>query len=116
MLNKQILLVAGFAAFFAGISTAMAADATHFLADRHIERKVPCQSCHIGNNTEKPVRKEACLTCHGSYAKLAERTAKVEPNPHFNHFGDRDCSTCHKGHTPSVLSCAQCHKFDLKTP
>ena len=63
-----------------------------------------------------PVRKDACHACHGSYEKLAKRTEKVTPNPHYNHFGDRDCSTCHKGHAKNVITCRQCHKFDLKTP
>lgn len=52
-----------------------------------------------------PVRKDACLACHGSYEKLAKRTEKVTPNPHYNHFGDRDCSTCHKGHAKNVITC-----------
>ena len=54
--------------------------------------------------------------CHQSYEEVAQKTKDLKPNPHFNHYGERDCSTCHSGHKPSVTSCNQCHKFDLKTP
>lgn len=97
--------------------TAAAAGTTdHFLADRHVERGVKCESCHVNGDTSKPVRKAQCLACHKSYEELAKKTANVHPNPHFNHYGERDCTTCHKGHQQSTLSCSQCHKFNLKTP
>lgn len=52
------------------------------------------------------------LACHGgSYAALAKKTEKVTPNPHYNHFGDRDCDTCHRVWEQPVLSCDECHKF-----
>ncbi len=59
-----------------------------------------------------------CLMCHGgSYAALAKSTEKVHPNPHFNHFGDRNCDTCHRWKEEPVLSCDECHKFTtLKMP
>ena len=84
--------------------------------DRHVERGVKCESCHVNGDTSKPVRKAQCLACHKSYEELAKKTANVHPNPHFNHYGERDCTTCHKGHQQSTLSCSQCHKFNLKTP
>lgn len=91
--------------------------AANFTADRHTARGIECTSCHREMNTDLPVRQQTCLKCHGgSYAAVAQRTKKVVPNPHFNHFGDRDCSTCHKGHQPSAPTCSQCHKFDLKMP
>lgn len=85
-------------------------------AERHIGKGIQCNSCHGSGDKSRPVRKAACLTCHQSYEALAKRTEKDHPNPHFNHYGDRDCTTCHKGHQPSTLSCNQCHQFDLKTP
>ena len=59
-----------------------------------------------------------CLMCHGgSYAALAKATEKVKPNPHYNHFGDRNCDTCHRWKEAPVLSCDECHKFTtLKMP
>ncbi|MDO4938281.1 MAG: cytochrome c3 family protein [Sutterellaceae bacterium] len=104
------------AAVAAGLMATCVAAADGTTADRHAAKGVKCEMCHISAEKTTPVRKEACLKCHGSYEQLAKRTAKVEPNPHDNHFGDRDCSTCHKGHTKSVVTCNQCHKFDLKTP
>ncbi len=87
-----------------------------YTADRHLARKAPCQACHVTGDTSVPVRKENCLVCHQSYEVVAQKTKDLTPNPHFNHYGERDCSTCHFGHKPSVTSCNQCHKFDLKTP
>lgn len=109
---KKTLIATLTAITFVFASTAYAAGT----ADRHTAMGVKCESCHVTKDKTVPVRKAACLTCHQSYAKMAERTAKVHPNPHYNHFGDRDCSTCHKGHEKSVLTCDQCHKFDLRTP
>lgn len=98
------------------ILTAASAVSAAPTADRHIAKGLDCTSCHIEADKTLPVRKAACLKCHGTYDALAKRTEKIKPNPHFNHFGERDCSTCHKGHTQSTVSCSQCHKFDLKTP
>ncbi|WP_165657647.1 cytochrome c3 family protein, partial [Sutterella wadsworthensis] len=44
------------------------------------------------------------------------QTAKVEPNPHYSHLGDVNCTDCHKGHKKSELMCNSCHQFDLKVP
>ena len=57
--------------------------------------------------------KETCLSCHGSYDKLAERTAKLTPNPHFSHRGEEDCTNCHSLHGKSRLECNDCHSFNL---
>ena len=103
-----------FGALMALSAAAGAADA--YTADRHVKMNVPCEACHGTAEKSAPVRKAACLACHGSYEKVAERTKDVKPNSHYNHFGERDCSTCHKGHEPSTLTCNECHKFDLKTP
>lgn len=87
-----------------------------FTAERHMAKGVQCNQCHVENDTARPVRKQQCLACHGSYEKIAERTKNSVPNPHFSHYGEKDCSTCHKGHAPSEVSCNSCHKFSLKTP
>ncbi len=109
---KKSLILALAAASLALSQTSLAAGT----ADLHKAMNVKCIACHVTGDKSVPVRKAACLKCHGSYADLAKRTEKLHPNPHYNHFGDRDCSTCHKGHQASVLTCDQCHKFDLKTP
>ena len=61
------------------------------------------------------VKKQVCQGCH-SYEQLAKQTAKVEPNPHYSHLGDVNCTDCHKGHKKSELMCNSCHQFDLKVP
>ncbi len=98
------------------LSAMASTDDGNFLAQRHMKKGIQCAQCHSNNDVTKPVRKAECLTCHQSYEAMAKRTSGVEPNPHYNHYGDRDCSTCHKGHQQSVVSCNTCHKFSLKTP
>lgn len=47
---------------------------------------------------------------------VKQRTAKLNPNPHYGHDESISCNDCHKQHEPSVLTCDQCHKFGYKTP
>lgn len=108
---KRIICALAFALAVASVQAA-----TGTTADRHVARGAACETCHVTKDTGAPVRKDACLACHGSYDKMAERTKDAVPNPHFNHYGERDCATCHKGHQKSVLSCNNCHKFNLVTP
>jgi fumarate reductase flavoprotein subunit len=86
----------------------------NFLADRHIQHGLKCQSCHAEMPPQKPVEKAACLKCHISYEALAKKTADVTPNPHDNHMTGGECSDCHHGHRPPALMCDSCHQFDLK--
>ncbi|WP_295480542.1 cytochrome c3 family protein [uncultured Sutterella sp.] len=99
------------------ISPAGAAD-RKFLADRHVERGVACASCH-GTDAPKPgaqVSTAQCNTCHGSLDAVAKRTAKLDPNPHYNHLVGLDCAECHRGHAKSVNMCAQCHNIKYSVP
>ena len=59
--------------------------------------KLPCSTCHKNEMTDK----------------LAERTAKLTPNPHFSHRGEEDCTNCHSLHGKSRLECNDCHSFNL---
>ncbi len=109
--EKMPQLKALFCAAALGLSlTAFAADG-QFLADRHVAKGVKCESCHKAGPNAAP-KKADCLACHGgTYAKLAEKTDKLEVNPHDSHQGEIECSKCHKGHKPAVLECARCHDF-----
>ena len=70
------LIVMTLAMLIAG--TAAAAGTTdHFLADRHVERGVKCESCHVNGDTSKPVRKAQCLACHKSYEELAKKFTRT---------------------------------------
>jgi len=85
----------------------------HMLAD------VNCVKCHGKTKKPEALTMEQCVACHGSTAKLAEKTKDVKPtNPHTSpHYGtDLDCNLCHHQHAKSENYCAQCHKFDFKTP
>lgn len=61
------------------------------------------------------VTKNQCLQCHGSYDQLAEKTAKLEPNPHKSHLGAVNCEDCHKvDKAQPELMCNSCHKFTIR--
>jgi hypothetical protein len=53
-----------------------------------------------------------CLRCHehGSREEIMQLTAEMRLNPHDSHYGDMECSNCHKMHRDSEDFCAQCHK------
>lgn len=105
-----------FAAALAIATPSMARNADALLADQHANAGVKCEACH---GAKKPAEGAAVplaarTKCHGSYEALAEKTRKLDPNPHRTHQGDVRCSDCHRGHQKSVLMCNDCHRFDLK--
>lgn len=88
------------------------------LADRHAQRGTDCVACH---NTKAPkagavVKQETCLKCHGSLDQVAQRTKKLDPNPHYNHLVGLDCLECHRGHQKSVNMCGECHNLKFNVP
>lgn len=93
-----------------GSAAAFATDAPAPLADRHVAQGAKCESCHAAGQGS-PVAKDQCLACHGSYAKVAEKTDALDINPHDSHLGPIDCSKCHMGHKPPVVECNRCHDF-----
>jgi len=102
--------------FFIYSSLACAAEPS-FLADKHKNAGMNCESCHGENPPSKPVPMQACLGCHGEdYAKLAGQTKKVAPNPHDSHLENAPCEFCHHAHKPSEYYCAKCHILDSKVP
>ncbi len=58
---------------------ALAAGSNGLTAERHVKMGLKCESCHLSADKAAPVRKDACLACHGSYEKLAKRTEMVTP-------------------------------------
>jgi len=52
-----------------------------------------------------------CLVCHQSYQTVAQRTAKMNPNPHSNHRGEQNCTNCHSVKGKPHL---ECHTFAIK--
>ncbi|WP_290166527.1 cytochrome c3 family protein [uncultured Parasutterella sp.] len=55
-----------------------------------------------------------CLMCHQSYAAVAQKTAKMEPNPHSNHRGEQNCTNCHSVKGKPHFECNDCHSFNIK--
>ncbi|WP_295478979.1 cytochrome c3 family protein [Sutterella sp.] len=114
MTKKTLIALA--AAFCFGSAFTSAAFAGDFTADFHLAHGQKCETCHKTAPVQgTKVKKDVCKQCH-SYEKLAQATAKVEPNPHHSHLGDVNCTECHKGHQKSELMCDQCHQFKLKVP
>lgn len=54
---------------------------------------------------------QQCLSCHGSYESLGEKTAALSPNPHRSHMGRVQCNACHAWKGRSRLMCQDCHNF-----
>jgi len=100
------------------------------LAYAHAEENVTCLECHeptiqqqmdegikfVTKDYENPLQErefdqEWCLRCHehGSYEELIQRTEELELNPHESHYGEMECSICHKVHRASEDYCAHCH-------
>ncbi len=98
---------------FTAFTTQVLFAADIFTSDKHINVGLDCDSCHgaakVAAGAEVGTAK--CLSCHGSYEKLAKRTEGMNPNPHTNpHYGDLDCNVCHHGHRADENYCATCHK------
>lgn len=74
---------------------------------------LPCSTCHQGDQMTAPA-KETCLTCHESYAKVAERTKSMTSNPHASHRGEPNCTNCHSLHGKSRFECNDCHTFNIQ--
>lgn len=85
----------------------------------HAFKNVLCTQCHGNVKKYEAVRMPKCVACHGPTAKLAGKTAAVQPqNPHVSpHYGtDLECNLCHHQHTRSEDYCAYCHKFNFVVP
>ena len=87
-----------------------------FLIDKHIVAGLNCASCHHDAPPPNAPEMTACIGCHGSYQKIAAKTATDQPNPHASHLGEIPCSACHHFHQASEMFCDQCHAFGLTPP
>lgn len=84
-----------------------------FNSDKHIKTGHNCNSCHGADKVAAgaEVGMPKCLSCHGSYEKLAKRTETTSRNPHTNpHSLDLDCNVCHHGHRADENYCGSCHR------
>jgi hypothetical protein len=113
---RGIFCIALFAVLLMGAcpNVALPAESVR-LEQLHKQRSISCEQCH-GGKSQEPVPMETCLTCHGSYEKLADLSKRKSPNPHDSHLGEIRCTLCHHVHKDSALYCNTCHAFDLKVP
>jgi fumarate reductase flavoprotein subunit len=103
-----LLLLVGGAAIAEAQSKETSVDTQHYTAHVHLENGLTCAVCH-GDGPKKPVTREKCQECHGTYKDLAQRTTNYEPNPHYNHTIDLSCDSCHHMHKPQQVYCQKCH-------
>lgn len=91
-----------------------------YLDALHARKNVICGGCHGPKlpETDDTVENERCVSCHGSYEKLEEKTAAVEfpkRNPHKSHLLALACTKCHSAHSASKVYCLECHHgFQMK--
>jgi fumarate reductase flavoprotein subunit len=116
-LSSLVICIGIWVCFFYVYSFLACAAEPPFLADKHKDAGLNCESCHQENPPSKLVPTSVCLGCHGGdYAKLIERTKKMAQNPHASHLGNANCEYCHHAHKPSENYCAKCHYFGSKDP
>ena len=110
---------AALAAIFLAFAATFAQAQT--LKPQHSALAGNCAACHGSSGQFLVPEDKSCLTCHGSYAELARKSAaklkqdrNPEPNPHLSgHYGDSlNCTACHKEHKPAELYCNNCHEFN----
>lgn len=83
----------------------------NFLADKHVQQKISCESCHGVNNS---TGEERCIYCHGNMDKIGEKSqGKFTVNPHAPHGAHVSCLRCHKGHKEDENYCNKCHDFNF---
>lgn len=101
--------------FSLALVTAQAAPAVPPVKGTHAAQGVTCKDCHNKDVPDSAAPMSACLDCHGSYAALAKKTARLGHNPHQSHLGEVECDLCHKPHGADVIYCNECHNFtDMK--
>jgi fumarate reductase flavoprotein subunit len=102
---KKMILAAAVFALAASMSASFAADKT--LKERHGPAWPQSENGYVTKNQ--------CMKCHGDYAALGEKTAKLDPNPHKSHLGAVNCEDCHKVNAAKPeLMCNECHQFTIR--
>ena len=88
-----------------------------FLSKHGNYAELTCKDCHPTATPER-LTTEQCLSCHGSFEKVAGTTKHLDPDPHNSpHYGiELDCDLCHHEHSASENFCAQCHEWELIVP
>lgn len=89
-----------------------------FLSGVHKKNQVSCNDCHgktLAVDDSETAVNTNCVGCHGTLEAIGKKT-KEHINPHNSHLGEINCTTCHKGHTPSKSYCNYCHSYGMKIP
>ncbi|QKF91546.1 MULTISPECIES: cytochrome c3 family protein [unclassified Campylobacter] len=83
----------------------------------HEKFGLSCANCHKESDPKdyKALSANDCLSCHKSYASLAELSGHLgyDDNVHASpHYPNVDCNVCHASHKPSKNFCVMCHSQD----
>ena len=89
-------------------------------ASLHRRAKISCRGCHgeelplVGST----VGRARCIACHDQRKLIAKTDQRFKDrNPHKSHVSKLECTTCHKAHGPSKVSCVCCHlKSEMQIP
>lgn len=112
---KTPIFACAFAFLLAASAQAAVPDMT---ANRHVQKGMPCATCHGADNSVSYPTIAECKNCHDP-KDVAEATKDAKPrNPHVSpHYGNElDCVLCHVQHGETENYCDQCHTFGFKVP
>jgi len=90
---------------------------SRYLDHKHALKKLDCNDCHGGPFPKEGAPTERCVSCHGSYDQLGQKSS-MHSSGLYAHFSDKEvgCNACHKAHRESALVCNKCHTFDQRVP
>jgi hypothetical protein len=84
------------------------------LLEVHKLAGVACSACHKETAPEPKPRFAICVACHGAVFGTDSPLRMKGPDPHRSpHLGldeTPDCTSCHKVHQPSEVTCTMCHR------
>lgn len=96
----------------AALCAAAPPSAAQVLLERHEAMGLDCAACHTdGPPFDEDPGDAACIACHGT---MIDGPAPEGPDPHHSpHLaaGEApDCTSCHRVHAPSEVTCVFCHR------
>jgi hypothetical protein len=91
------------------------------LLEVHTSSGIACTACHSETPPEPRPGFAICVACHGTMIGTDSPVPAQGPDPHRSpHLGPDetpDCTSCHRVHQPSEVSCTMCHRaFPFNIP
>jgi hypothetical protein len=109
-LREEAIGLRSFVAILACFFVFGGAAAAQDLLDHHVAAGVDCADCHAEKAPRDPGN-APCLACHGT---MTAGPVPDHPDPHHSpHLAAEeapDCTSCHRVHAPSEVTCRFCHR------